>query len=54
MKYIILSAVYGDDVTKMIFLKLFFFPMVQNNLSEKCSHAKKWLFSAINSGDMGV
>ena len=30
-----------------------FSQIVQNNLSEKSSHAKKWLFSAIYSWDMG-
>ena len=38
-----------DAVTKMIFLKYGFYSFLQNNLTEKGSHAKKWLFSALNS-----
>ena len=39
----------SDDVTKMILLNYGIFSIVQNNLSERSSHAKHWLFSALNS-----
>ena len=38
---------------KQFFWNYGFYSIVRNNLSEKSSHAKKWLFSALNSWDMG-
>ena len=46
--------VLSDDVTKMIFLNLWFYSIVRNNVPEKSSHTKYWLFSVLNSWDMGV
>ena len=43
------NRVLSDDVTKMIFLKLWVHSIVQNNLSETSSHAKYWLFSALTA-----
>ena len=38
---------------KWFFWNYGFYLVVQNNLSEKSSHAKCWLFSALNSWDTG-
>ena len=47
--FIHLRKFQSDDVTKMILLTSYcrIFSIVWNNLSEKSSHTKKWLFSAL-------
>ena len=43
----------SDDVTKLFYWNYGFCSVVLNDLYEKGSQSKKWLFSAPNSWDMG-